>query len=139
MTTFRSSHLTSNNWKYPKLKFGATQVLNICVHYTSFPTSTTFSNTLKFSRTLQSVQWGVNTPSNPRFFTHITNCAMRCQHPLKPSPPPLSCQAPFPLKYGNYPGPYFLGNDLSVLVFYEPPTLELDFSVNPKNIKVFHP
>ena len=83
---------------------------------------------------------------------------MRCQHPFKPPifhahyklcnevsapletlPPALSCQAPFPLKYGNYPGPHFLGNDLSVLVFHEPPTLELDFSVNPKNIKVFHP
>ena len=64
-----------------------------------------------------SVHWGINAPSKTP------------PSPFLPSPP---------LKSANCQSPPFLGNPPHILVFREPPLWKSDFSVNSKNIKVFH-
>ena len=58
--------------------------------------------------------------------------------PLLKSSPTLSCQAHPPLNL-KIAQALFLGKPPYILVFHDPSPYNLDFSVNPKNIKVFHP
>ena len=80
-------------------------------------------NLLAKSLVNHSVLWGITQPPPP---------------PRSKTPLPLFRQAPS-LKYANCPRPPFLGNSPPyILVFREPPQ-KSDFSVNPHNIKIFHP
>ena len=72
---------------------------------------------LEKSLVSHSVHWGINSP------------------PLKL---PLFLAKPLPLKSANCPTPPFLGNPSLCIGFSCHPPLKSDFSVNPKNIKVFH-
>ena len=64
-----------------------------------------------------SMHWGIKTP-------------LKNTTPLFP--------AKSPLKLANCPIP-FLGNPPLYIAFCEPCPLKLDLSLNPQNIKVFHP
>ena len=73
---------------------------------------------------IHSVHWGIN--SRPP--------------PLSKTPPPLSCQAPSPrLKLTNCQSSPLFKQSLPLYWFFVNPPLKSDFSVNPQNIKVFHP
>ena len=74
-----------------------------------------------------------------QIFKSKNTCAIVCirvSTPLKNTPPLFLAKLPLNLQTVQAA---FLGNPPYILDFHETPLLNSDFSMNPKNIKVFHP
>ena len=78
------------------------------------------NKTKEFKQETHSAHWGINPP--------LKNTA----------PPPSFLPSPPPLNQQTVQAPPFLGNPPLYIGFSWPP-LKSDLSVNPQNIKVYHP